>query len=85
MGTIVAPAYATLVMGYLEIQLYEKCKNEFGVNKGKYFEGNWHRFLDDCYTDFDATNINPLILFDILNNIHDNFRFTMSIYRFLIL
>ena len=26
MGTIIAPTYATLVMGYLEIQFYEKCK-----------------------------------------------------------
>ena len=22
-------------MGYLELQFYEKCKNEFGVNNGK--------------------------------------------------
>ena len=48
MGTIVAPTYATLVMGYLEIQFYEKCKNEFGVNNGKYIKKTWHRFLDDC-------------------------------------
>ena len=66
MGTIVAPTYATLVMGYLEIQFYEKCKNEFGVNKGKYIEENWHRFLDDYYIALDTTNINPLKLFDIL-------------------
>ena len=59
-------------MGYLEIQLYEKCKNEFSINNKKYIEENWHRVLDDCYIALDATNINPLKLFDILNNIHDN-------------
>ena len=48
MGTIVAPSHATLVMGFLELQFYEKCKNEFGENNGKYIEENWHRFLDDC-------------------------------------
>ena len=78
MGTIVAPTYATLVMGYLEIQFYKKCKNEYGVNNGKYIEENWHRGLDDCYTVLDGTNINPLKLFDILNNIHDNIKFTME-------
>ena len=60
-GTIVASTYATLVMGYLKIQFYEKCKNEFGVNNRKYIEENWHRFLDVCYVALDATNINPLI------------------------
>ena len=47
MGTTVAPSYATLVMGYLKIQFYEQRTKEFGVNDGKYFEENWHRFLAD--------------------------------------
>ena len=73
-----APTHATLVMGYLELQFYKKCKNEFGVNHGKCIEENWHRFLHDCYMALDATNINPLKLFDIFNNIHDNIKFTME-------
>ena len=56
-------------MGYLEIRLYEKCKSELGVNSGKYIEENSHRFLDDCYIALDATDINPLKFFDILNNL----------------
>ena len=44
MGTIIAPTYATLVMGCLGIQFYEKCENEFGVNNGKQIEENWHWF-----------------------------------------
>ena len=59
MGIIVAPTYVTLVIGYLELQFYEKCKNEFGINNGKYIETNWHMFLDDCYIALDTTNINP--------------------------
>ena len=78
MGTIAAPTYATLVMGYLELQFYQKCKNKFCVNNGKYIEENWYMFLDDCYIALDATNINPLKPFDILNNIHDNIKFTME-------
>ena len=49
-----------IVMGYLEIQLYEeKCKDEFGVNNGKHIEENWHRFLNDYYIGLDTTNVNP--------------------------
>ena len=81
MGVIVAPTYATLVMGYLEIQFYEKRKNEFGVNNRKDIEENWHRFLDNCYIALDATNINPLKLFDILTKIHDNIKVTMEQYN----
>ena len=57
MGTAVAPTYAALVMGYLEIQFYEKRKNKLGVNNEKYIRKNWHRFLDDRYIALDATNI----------------------------
>ena len=77
MGNIVAPTYATLVMGYLKIQFYEKFKNEFGVNNGKYIEENWCRFLDKCYIALDPTNTNLLKLFDILYDIHDNIKFTI--------
>ena len=66
-------------MKYLELQFYEKCKNELGVNNGKYIEENWSRFLHDCYIALDATNINPLKLFDIHNNIHDNLITFMAI------
>ena len=67
-----------IVLGYLEIQFHEKRKNEFGVSNEKYIEENWHRYLDDCYIALDVTNINPLKLFDIFDNIHDNVKFTMK-------
>ena len=52
MGTIIALTYAKLVVGYLEFQFHEKCKNEFCVNSRKYIEENWHMFLNDCYIAF---------------------------------
>ena len=70
--------YATLIMRYLELQFYEKYKNELGVNNGKYIEENWHRFLDGFYIALDANNINPLKLLDIFNNIHDNIKFIIE-------
>ena len=78
MGAIVSPTYATLVMGYLELQFFKKCKNEFDVNNGKYIEEDWHRFLDKCYLALNPTNINPLKLFDILNKIHDKIKLEME-------
>ena len=76
MGTIVAVKYVTLVLGHLEIQFYEKCRNEFDVNNRKSSDEDWQGFLDDCYITLDATNINSLRLFDILNIINDNIKFT---------
>ena len=32
MGTKLAPAYATLVMGYLEIRLYQQVEEKYGIN-----------------------------------------------------
>ena len=58
-------------MGYLEIQFYENCKNELSVKDEKYIKENWYKFLDECYIAFDASNINPLKLFNILYNILD--------------
>ena len=78
MDTNVDPAYAALVMGYLEIQFYEKCKNECGISNGKYIEENRHMYLLDCYIALEATIINPLKHFDVLNNIYDNIKFTMD-------
>ena len=79
MGTTFAPTCATLVMKYLELQFYEKCKNAFDVNNGKYIEENWHRLLDNYYIALDTSNINPLKLFDILINIHENLITFMTI------
>ena len=78
MSTIVGPTYATLVMRYLEIQIQEKCKNEFGVNSGKNIEENWHKLLDHCYIASEPTNKKPLKYFHILIKIHDNIKFTMG-------
>ena len=45
---------------------------------GNTLKENCDRILDDCYISLDATNIDPLQFFDILNNIHGNIKFTMT-------
>ena len=41
MGTKMAPSYATLVLGYLENELYSQVFNKMGEEIGHYFYTNW--------------------------------------------
>ena len=50
MGTIFAPTYATLLMGYFEIKLCSVWTFNYGELLVEYIKENWNRFLDDCYT-----------------------------------
>ena len=52
--------------------------NEFGVNNGKYIVKNWHGFLDYCYIPLDTITINSFKFSDILDNTHDNMKFTIE-------
>ena len=42
-----APSYATLVLGYLENELYSQVSNKMGEGIGHNVYTNWRRFLDD--------------------------------------
>ena len=44
MGTIFAPTYATLSMGFDKIELYAIIRNKFTLPVSNYFEQNWKRF-----------------------------------------
>ena len=49
MGTIFAPTYATLVMGYLDIKLYQMLGDHFDKDARLYFEEHWKRYLEDYH------------------------------------
>ena len=74
MGTKMAPTYATLVMGYLEMKLYQKIEEEYNYEIRTYFEENWKRFLDDCFLLWPYGNTRQLI--DIVNSLHPKIQFT---------
>ena len=80
MGTIVAPTYATLVMGFLEIHLYNKIQRNFGAQIREKFEEEWNRFLDDCFIILQILIIQPEVLLNLLNSINSNIQFTMEIH-----
>ena len=77
-GTKCAPVYATLVMVYLEPQLYKKIEQNFGRDIRNKFEKDWGRYLDYCFINWD-TNISPIQeLHNILNNLHPRIKCTME-------
>ena len=59
MGTQCAPVYATLVMAFLEIKLYDEFHENFGIEARTKFQNEWMRYLDDCFIYWD-TRIGPI-------------------------
>ena len=78
MGTIFAPTYATLSMGYFEIKLYSVCTFKYGELLAEHIKENWNRFLDDCYTVLRSSQISPEELLLTLNSINPSIQFTME-------
>ena len=76
MGTKVAPTYATLVLSYLETQLYHKLEGKFSRNFRIHIEENWKRFLDDCFLLWTLDNENFQKLHQILNSLNADLSFT---------
>ena len=48
MGTKVVVILAILIMGFLELKLYNILPNYFPMNYVYYVIENWKRFIDDC-------------------------------------
>ena len=78
MGSIFAPDYAGLTVGYLEIKLYTICELKWGKVTMLYIYENWSRFLDDCHITLDTKDVIPEDLLAILNSINKNIQFTMD-------
>ena len=78
MGTIFAPTYATLSMGFHEIEPYAIIRNKFTLPVSNYFEHNWQRFLDDCFIFLRLSLIKPNELLEVLNSINPAIQFTME-------
>ena len=78
MGTIFAPTYASLTMGYFEIKFYNICEVKWGMELANTLKENWSRFLDDCETVLDKTKIKPDDLLETINSIHPAIQFTME-------
>lgn len=78
MGTKMAPTYATLVMGYLEEQLYRKYEEINGSEKKEELIKLFKRFLDDCFLPWHDTEEKLQEFHSLLNSLHDKIQFTME-------
>ena len=78
MGSIFAPTYAALFVGYLELKFYSLVEAKWGKSLAKYIMDNWYRFLDDCHTSLDKKKIQPEELLKVLNSINQFIQFTME-------
>ena len=76
MGTKMAPSYATLVLGYLENELYRQVSNKMGEEISHYVYTNWRRFLDDCYINWPYGEDKLKELHDILNSLDGGIQLT---------
>ena len=78
MGTIFAPTYATLTMGYFEVHFYNICELKWGKEFQEFILENWSRFLDDCQTPLDKNKVKPDELLETLNSVNEAIQFTME-------
>ena len=79
MGTKVAPTYATLVMGFLEENLYSTVDKHFDNTFGEYIRDSWRRYFDDCFVFWTKTREELQDFYGLLNNIHPSIKFTMDV------
>ena len=78
MGSKMAPTYGTLVMDYLEKQMYMKYEKTFDTEKLQRLMNIFKRFLDDCFVLWKQSQKNLEIFYNISNNLHENIQFTME-------
>ena len=80
MGTKMAPVYATLVLGFLEKQLYATISTVYNCDISEYFRCHYFRFLDDVLIVYDEKVIPLERVTNLLNNLcsHLNFKLESS-------
>lgn len=70
MGTQFAPAYATLVLCFLEVKMYTKTQGVFGAKFAKYIQNQWKRLLDDCFIFWNRLRDIFMKFHKLLNELH---------------
>ena len=79
MGTVFAPTYANLSMGYHEIKLYDLIALNYTLDIRQYFVENWERFLDDFEILLKTDLIKTDDLLTILNSVNNDIQFSMEL------
>ena len=77
-GIKLAPTYADLAMGYLEINLFYKLRSKLGKKVAQYFWSFYHRYLDDGLIFWDKRLGDFTEVFNILNEMDPSLKFTID-------
>ena len=78
MESKMAPSYTTLVLGYLEENMYDQAMGLFGDMIGSYFKDNWFRYLDDCFINWIFGEDDLRRFHTLLNSLDPNIQFTIE-------
>ena len=78
MGTKFAPTYASLVLGFLEITMYQRISNKYDKSHAEVINKEFKRYLDDCFLVWNDTWGDVFEFHDLLNNLHPSIKFTME-------
>ena len=76
MGTIMAPCYTSLTLGYLEEILYSRLTATFNSLIMNTIKNNYYRYLDDIFCIWDENLGDKSILHNILQSLHSSISFT---------
>ena len=79
MGTVFAPNYGNLSMGYHKIKLYDLIELNYNFDIRQYFLENWKRFLDECKMLLNTDLIKPNDLLTILSSINNDIQSSMEL------
>ena len=79
MGTVFAPNYANLSMGYQKIKRCVLIKSNYNLKITQYFVENWKKFLDDCEIRLKANLIKPDDLLTIPNCVNNDTKFPVEL------
>ena len=84
MGTKMAPTYATLTMGFIETQLYERFKEKYGQDEKENFMKLFKRFLDDCFLPWEKTEaeLEELNSQNVIQKYSSRWNMTITNYHF---
>ena len=77
MGTIFAPSYANLTMGYREIKVYSIICQSYAL-VSKHFENSWFKYLDNFQILMKVNLRKTDHLLSILHQINNNIQFTVQ-------
>ena len=78
MGTKMAPTYASLVMGFLEVKMYTRIKEVYSSDGYLHLTNSWLRYIDDCWLIWNADYGDIQIFFDIISNLDRSIKFTIE-------